>query len=1128
MYYNIAFLRFCKACTWLLVVTMLSTHALAQSSVLSSGEWYKIAIPKTGVYKLDYNQLKQLGINVDAINPRTIKIYGNPGGMLPQANATARPNDLLENAILVQGESDGVFNTSDVVFFYAEGADAQSYDLQRAIMKYEYNLYADKNYHFLTVGGEDGKRIQQAEQVTATTSINDFEDVVHHELTKHNLLNSGREWLGERFDNAGEQVIKIDIEGILPGSTVKMVSDVAAYSLQGSVFTFSLNNVVAGEQRVASVPNYQYGDKANHKRDTFLLSADAMAMLNRTSQEIKYAFSKGSSSNATGYLDFITITSKRKLAVYGSQTLFRSPQSTQQATSLFSIANSNATTHVWDVSNSTEPTAHTLSNGTFTASTETLKNFIAVNEALVPESVIRINNQNLHALSSTEFLIITDDELQPEAERLALHRSSHSAMQTTVVTVNQVYNEFSSGRADVSAIRDFVRYVRKLYPTTLKYVLLFGKGSYDYKNVLRDNVNRVPTYEARNSVNPLSTFSSDDFFALLDDNEGEWKECTSCGTSNDLNATLDVGVGRIPAKNTEQAKNAVDKIIDYDTRNTNQGSWQALVTFVADDGDNNLHQDDANQLATELESAPSSLFNAKKIYLDSYEQISRPAGQISPDVTTAIKNVLNEGSLIINYSGHGNEYVWAQERVLDELLIVNTDNDRLPFLVTATCEFGRHDDPIVSSVAEIALLRKKHGVIGLLSTTRPVFASNNFVLNQAFYEVLLTKNNGHYQPLGDVFRQTKNSSLIGIANRNFSLLGDPSMTLKFPQGTIAIESLETNEASDTLKASSTVTLRGSVHNLQGATDVTFNGILEATVFDKPVAYKTLGNENIPFTYKQWSTPLFKGQAEVKDGLFEVEFIVPKNIGYAIGDGRINLFATSTTQTAAGVSTMKVGGSASSFLPDTTPPTLQAYLNDTTFVNGGLVSADAKIVVRLADESGINISNVGIGNDLVAVLDDNQVFELNNHYLADVNDFTKGTVTYPLIGLLPGKHRLQIKAWDTHNNSNQTFVDFFVTDGKAIIIEEFGNYPNPFRGESTLFFTHNTAGDDVEAELVVYNPQGGQVMKETFFIASSTYKVDLATIKSQNLPSGIYLAHLSVRSANTGYRAKALAKLIIAN
>jgi hypothetical protein len=1128
VYRNLVFLRFCKSCALLLFATMLGIQALAQPSVLSNGEWYKITIPKTGVYKLDYNQLKRLGINVDAIDPRTIKIYGNPGGMLPQPNATERPNDLLQNAILVQGESDGVFNTSDVVFFYAEGADAQAYDPQRAIMKYEYNLYADKNYHFLTVGGEQGKRIRQAEQVTATVRIDQFEDVVHHELTKYNLLKSGREWLGERFDNSGEQVIKIDVEGIVQGSIVKLVSDVAAYSLQGSVFTLSMNNVLVGEQPVDSVPNYQYGDKADHKRDTFLLSADAMAMPNRISQEIKYTFSKGSSSNATGYLDFFTITSKRKLAVYGSQTLFRSSQSTQQASTIFNVANSSDNTQVWDVSNSTEPIVHTLFNGAFTASTETLKDFIVVNEAFAPEAIAKIDNQNLHALSSTEFLIITDDGLKPEAERLAQHRSSHSNMLATVVTVNQVYNEFSSGRQDVTAIRDFVRHVKNLYPTALKYVLMFGKGSYDYKNALRDNVNRVPTYEARNSVNPLSTFSSDDFFALLDANEGEWKECNNCGATADLNANLDIGIGRIPAKNTEQAKNTVDKIIDYDTKSTGQGSWQSLITFVADDGDNNLHQDDADQLATELEAAPSSIFSAKKIYLDSYEQISRPAGQIAPDVSTAIKNVLNEGSLIINYSGHGNEYVWAQERVLDELLIVNTDNKRLPFLVTATCEFGRHDDPVVSSVAEISLLRKEHGAIGLLSTTRPVYANNNFVLNRAFYEVLLTKNNGHYQAVGDVFRQTKNNSLIGIANRNFSLLGDPSMTLGFPEETITIETIETSEADDTLKASSTVTLRGSVHKPDGATDVGFNGTLEATVFDKQVAYKTLGNENIPFTYKQWSTLLFKGQGKVKDGLFELEFIVPKNIAYAVGDGRISLFATSATQTAAGVATVKVGGSASSFVPDTTPPTLRAYLNDTTFVNGGLVAADAKLVVRLADESGINISNIGIGNDLVAVLDDDQVFELNNHYLADVDDFTKGTVTYPLTGLLPGKHRLHVQAWDTHNNSNQTFVDFFVTDGKAMIIEEFGNYPNPFRGESMLFFTHNTAGDDVEAELVVYNPQGGQVMKETFFVESTAYRVDLASIKSTDLPAGIYLAHLSVRSANTGFRAKASAKLIIAN
>lgn len=1109
-----------------LALLFMAHGAFSQNSVLSTGTWYKMAIPKNGVYKIDFNQLRQLGIDMNTIDPRTIKIYGNPGGMLPQANATPRPVDLIENAILVQGEADGVFNSSDQVLFYAQGPDKQAFDISSKAFSYELNLYADRNYYFLTVGGDPGKRIKPASTVTGTVSVTEFQDVAHHELTRTNILKSGREWLGEKFDRGTETTISVDIEGILPGSEMKLTSDVVAYSLAGSSFSVSMNGSAIETQIVQSVPNTQYGIKARHQRDIFTITADAAGAPARTSQSLTYRFAANGTASAYGHLDFLTLTSTRKLAVYGIQTSFRSIKSMDQATTSFIIDNATNATQVWNVTDPSHPASHSLSiNGntaTFHAATETLQEFIAFNQPLSPERIIKISNQNLRGLSGTALLIVTDDELKSEAQRLADHRASYSATPTVVVTVDQVYNEFSSGRPDVTAIRDFARHLYSQYPGTFHSLLLFGRGTYDYKNVIRDNVNRVLTYESRNSISPLETYSSDDYFAFLEETEGEWAECFSC------NETLDIGVGRIPAKTVEQAKNSVDKIITYETDKSLTGSWQTKIAFVADDGDLNIHQAQADLLAAGVETTPSSIFNTQKIYIDAFEQISKPAGQVAPDVNTAIRNTFTEGALVINYTGHGNEYLWAQEQVLNELLVANTNNERLPFLVTATCEFGRHDDPLVTSVAEIALLRKKHGVIGLVTTARPVNSSTNFNLNQAFYKAFLSKTDGQYQTLGQLFRRTKNNSASGVANRNFSLLGDPSMRLAFPTAPIVVDAVSTLESSDTLKALSTVTISGRVLNNDAFTDTDFNGILEASVFDKAGSFKTLGNESTPFTYKQWSTLVFKGQATVENGTFEFSFVVPKNIAYAAGEGRMDLFAKAENKTAAGVSLITIGGSSTEPDTDTTPPLLAAFMNDTTFVNGGIVASNARLVVRLSDESGINISGFGVGNNLVAILDEETVYDLNEFYIADADNFKRGIVTFPITGLQPGKHRILVKAWDTFNNSSEATVDFIVTDGKTMVIEMMGNYPNPFQQESTIFFTHNGAGDDLEAQLAVYDSQGKQIIDESYQVMNSSYRVDLPFSPKNDLPSGIYIAKLFLRSLATGQQALANAKLIITN
>jgi hypothetical protein len=1113
-------------------LTIFFTAAFGQSSVLQSGKWYKVAIARDGVYRISFDTFKKMGFEPSKIDPRKIKIYGNEGGMLPQSNATPRPVDLTENAIFVQGENDGTFNSGDYILFYAKGADSYFYDQQRQIFGYQKNLYADKNYYFITVGETTGKRITTSPNIAGTFPVvNQFENFVHYEADQHNELKSGREWYGERFDLTLDLTKSFSLPNIVAGSTVKLVSDVMAQSFGGSSFTVSINGVPVTTQSIVAIPNTQYGIKGRDVRDTVITDATTLGATGRSNQEIKYQYTKSTSGYSVGYLDYFLLQVTQSLGQYGQQTIFRSPTSLQQPTSTFQLAQTTSQSIVWDITNPYEPQLQTTTlSGTttsFSTPTTSLKEFIVFNSnAQSPELIGAVTNQNIRGASTPNLIIVTHPQFKTEALRLADHRNGTNGLTVLVVTTDEVYHEFSSGRQDVTAIRDMAKYFYDKNPGTLKSLLLFGKGSYDYKNRVTDNKNFVPMYESRNSLHPLLTYSSDDYVGFLESNEGNWSEDPV------VNHSLDIGVGRIPVKTIQEAQSVVNKLIRYDTDPKLRGSWRKEMVFVADDGDFNLHQSDADELAEFVE-ANYSEFDVKKIYLDKYPQVSKPSGVTSPETTKAIENSFYNGALILNYTGHGGERLWAQEKIFDDLLIQTLENERLPLLVTATCEFGRQDDPVFISGAELCLLRAQGGSIGLVTTARPVSAATNFLLNKAFYNALFQKENNQYLSLGEIFRRTKNTSLSGVSNRNFSLIGDPSMRLAMPQHSIEVTEVTTAEGSATLKAMSTVTVKGRVQ----PTLVESSGIVEATLYDKETSFVTLGNENQPYQYLQWYNALFRGRASIDlSGEFEFQFIVPKNIAYSIGEGKFSLYAYDPIQKieATGYSKdFNIGGSESDVATDNTPPLVELFIGDASFKNGGITTPTTQLFARLSDASGINISGYGIGNSLEGILDGTESFILNDFYMADVDDFTKGTIQFPLRNLTPGKHTLTLKAWDTFNNPAQATITFVVTDSEGLSINEFGNYPNPFKGSTKLFFTHNRMGDNLQAILTIYEYSGQVLSTKEFNVIDSNYEVDLVELNREidfgkNQSGGLYFARLVVRSLSNGSKSERVTKLILSN
>ncbi|HNR74018.1 MAG TPA: type IX secretion system sortase PorU [Cyclobacteriaceae bacterium] len=1114
-----------------LILWMVVTHSMAQSnSVLSSGNWYKFSVKTDGVVQINYDLLRQAGINPDQIDPRNIQIYTGQSGMLPQANSKPRKSDLTQIAIQVTGQQDGHFNTNDVILFFAQGPHRHQYNLQKQIFEYENNLFTDKNYYFLTIGTEAGKRITTRESITGTHPlITSYQDLGFYETEKYNLLKSGRQWFGEQFDASTTATIRFEVSDILENTQVKLVSHVMAQSITPSSFTVAYNNNTVLTQALEAIPNTRYGVKGIVKADTVVLNSTAIGASTSLNQDVRYQFTKGSPGLSVGYLDFLLLTFSRKLAMRSSQIIFRSAESVEAPSAAYEISNATADMQIWDVTDPEEviQQAFTQTSGkiNFATPSQTLHTFVAIHPAQLAPPAFEgpVLNQNLRGSTAPELLIITHVDLLAEAQRLATHRQQQG-IAVAVVTVDKIYQEYAGGKQDFTAIRDFIRSYYLQPGSALQNVLIFGRGSYDYKNRVFNNSNFVPIYQSRNSLSPLETYSSDDYYVFMDENEGEWLESPA------QPHTLDLGIGRLPVKNIAEAGIVVDKLIEYDTQSA--GAWQNHILFVADDGDFNIHHSQANQLATYVEQTYPAI-TTRRFFVDSYEQITRASGQTSPDAAKALDLAIRKGALIVNFTGHGSERVWMDERILDEVMVKSWKNKRqYPLFVTATCEFGRHDDPLQITSGELTLLQQNGGSIGLVTSARPVNSSTNFTLNQAFYEALFTKDNDQYHDLGTTFRTTKNNSTSGIANRNFSLLADPSMKLALPQNEVVFDEITTTSGSTTLTGLSEITVKGHIEN-GGITNQAFQGNLILSLFDEPVTQNTRGDENTPFSYSELSNTLYRGQTSVTQGLFESSFILTKNVPANSSVGTFTGFAYANNMLASGYSTQNVGGLDNTALPDTTPPQIRLFMGDTTFISGGIVGPSTKIVALLTDENGINISNSPEGKEIHFSLDDGPSQNINDYYLTLADSYQKGMLTYPLDGLEKGKHTLTLTASDTHNNTNTATVPFVVTDGTRIEIEEFLNYPNPFEQNTTLEFTHTRPGEDLEVFVSIIDMAGNKILEQHFEVLASQYRVTLTdwdgrSASGTKLGRGIYVGKLSVRSLLDGSKNEQFTKLIVLN
>lgn len=1130
-----------------------------ENSVLATGEWYRFYVEKSGVYKISKGFLETLGFNTN-VDPRNIRIYGSGGRMVPLLNSTPYPFDLEENAIQVIGEEDGNFSNQDFILFYAEGTDTWSAENRTHL-----NLYSDKSFYYVTSSLGAGKRIQETTQPSGAASMNFtvFDDYQFYEKDLNNPGKIGRKWLGDQFGVENEKSFNFNIPNIVTSAPVKFYANLASSSYGSSSFQVAVNQQNIGTVNIASLPDYTFAVE-NFLQTTFTASS---ANIN-----VKLTYNNGGVPASRGYVDYIILEAKRSLSGYGKQFVFKNlEEESNIGIGQYTVSNASSISQVWDVSDIYNVKKYSNNQASFSYKVNLgqSKKYIAVdvNDYYSPqyESYAKVQNQNLKGavfnsaqgvVEDIDYLIITPTFLYNQAEKLANFHRNYSGLKVRTITLENIYQEFCSGKQDVAAIRNFIKYVYTNASTTqnrLKYVNLFGDASFDYKNRIPNNTNIVPVFHGLNTnanmtnnssnYSVLNTFMSDDFFGLMDDAEGQM-----LSTSGPNYDGIDIAVGRMVVSTVQEAEDVVNKVIHYHDEKS-YGRWRNSYVVLSDDADtvsdSNL-QFGLNEMIDNLNSTYPYI-NAKKIHTDAYIQEVSAGGNRYPKAKQDFVDAIELGALVVNYYGHGGEYGFAQERLyeINEAVSLNNYNN-LPLFVTMTCDFSRFDNPYLKTGGEYTFWNPEGGAINLVTTTRLIFVPVASTMNVVFNNFLYPDSNNQQVSIGEALRKAKNANSSDNRRVVFNI-GDPAIKLAIPKPKVIltkINGIDVTQTTDVLNALSYVTLSGEVRNSNDNLQSNYTGDLAIQIFDKNIQRQTLGNDGvvnslgslIKMDFTTLGETIFRGNASVVNGKFEFGFVVPKDIKIAEGNGKVSFYAKSSNpalqdQTGYDFS-VKIGGINLNAPEDKTPPTVKLYMNDTSFVYGGITNESPIFLAYLEDEHGVNTAS-GIGHDIVAILDGDELnpYLLNDYYETELDNYQKGKVRFPFRNLEPGLHTITFKAWDVYNNLITAEIQFVVVGNDDITLSNVLNYPNPFVSYTEFWFNHNRPFEMLDVQVQIFTITGKvvktinqSVLTEGFL--SRNIKWDGRDDFGDKIGKGVYVYKLTVVSTIDGKKSEKHEKLVI--
>ena len=1074
------------------------------SSVLAVGEWVKLKLNSDGIYKITYSDL----INIGFSNPTQVRIFGYSGGMLSSYVDSTYIDDLPEVPIYYSTGNDSIFGPGDYILFYAQSPNRWKWNATSNMMLFSWNLYDSYSYYFITCNQGEPKQIEYTspQEDIPTAEVTNYLTYSTHDLQSENLIHSGTLWVGESFDyKTPSRDFLFNFSNLDLSKNVKVKIFVAARSSQVTSFDVKLNDNFIGNLLISPYGQYSYGNTAY---DFFEVTP--------TSNTLKFTLTYNYPDyDSKGWLNFITVNAIKNLVYSGGDLFFNNLLYISDTSFIkFKILKQSTTTPViWDVTNphAIKHIEYEVDGNyiVFTDSATQMKFYYMFDGTNYKKPIIegKIENQNLHKAKDLDLIIITHPKFINAATQLADFHKHEDGLDCEVFDVTKIYNEFASGRKEAGAIRNFLRmYYQKALNNECrmpKYVLLFGDGSYDNKNNSTENTNFIPTFQVGASLDYISSIVTDDFFVLLDEGEGS------------TTGFIDMGIGRLPVRNEFEAKIAVEKIKHYYKTKT-FGSWRTNITFIADDEDGGMHLNQANSIADYVMNN-YRMFNVKKIFLDAYQQINTPSGESYPEAITEVNNVINSGTLIMNYTGHGNERGLAAEYVISIEQMNKWDNyDKLPLFITASCEFAPFDNYNILSAGEALFLNEKGGAIALLATTRLSSAGQNASLNMAFFQNAF--DNNFTDRLGDTYMKTKWLAGADYNKRKFSLIGDPALRLAFPRYKIVTDSFP-----DTLSSTRYVEIKGRITDFEGNTLNDFNGIIYPIVYDKLDTIQTLGNdvESPIIKFSVQDKILFKGKASVKNGEFKFGFVVPIDISYKPGNGKISYYANSDYLDAMGYfDSIFVYGYDTNGVYDTEGPVIKLFFNDTLFNDGDITDENPMLLAYLYDKSGINTAGNGIGHDLLAVLDYDftNAIILNEAYSSNLDDYCSGIVKYSFYNLTEGPHELLFRAWDVLNNYSEATISFEVVNSKHYSIKYFANYPNPFKDKTSFIFKHNKPNEKMNLKFNIYDLSGRRIFSKQENVVSQGYTIgpiiwNGENFNGQKLSGGVFIAEIIVTFQN---------------
>lgn len=1104
-----------------LIVMLLPLDARCQQashSALSEGDWWRLSIESEGIYRLSGGDISGMrGCSI-----ADIMVCGSIGGPLNAMNGLPRPNDMEEIAIETHDEDgDGIFDEEDYILFHATGPDRWEYDNESGRFCHTRHPYATSNHVFISHRTGNHRRIAQAETLTPTGSI---ETTAHslrvHDVDKVNTHHSGQIWVGEKFtSNNREQTITLALPSARSGQTT------VRYALAAISTTMNSFSVTIGGQS----QNHSLGDYKPYGVYNVTLPSSSNSTVIANIQ-----FQPGQSM-ATGYLDYIEVDAEVALqAVSGAEFYGIYPNGDTKS---YSVSGATSATKIWDITdyNSVrqQPVSLAGSTLTFTAHRDSARRFAIFknSDAKRITSIEKIANQDIHGATLPDMAIVCHPLLKSAADRLATIHSIHDQMEVLVVTQDEVFNEFSSGQKDPIAIREMLRHFRKRATEEtgreVSHLLLFGKGTFDNKDILENSLPTVVTYQTEKSFDDDGiSITTDDIFAYLDDGE-------DLAVGN----TMDVAVGRLPAKSIEEANHLIDKIERYITKadltqSDIRGDWRNSIALLADDADPSCVGDTNFTTSSEYLSnnimAMLPQMNIDKLYADAYIQQSGADGSFYPDVNNALQKRMDYGCLLLNYIGHGSSQYIGTERFMTKLNISNYKNlDRLPYFVTSTCTFGRHDDPDETCGAEEFVLAEGGG-IACLAATRPI--SHIKAVNNDMVMYALDISN----TIGESVRKAKNRRHTTQA---LTLMGDPAIRLSIPSNKAVVTKINNKEVdgthNDTALVLSTVSVEGEIRDLDGVLVSDFDGDLFPEVYDRAKEAHTLANDNegCEIAFTQQNSLIYRGHTSVHNGHFEFHFTVPRDVPYRFDLSRISLYAKSATEDASGAYThLMLGGYDENADLREVRPDLRLYLNDTNFRNGGITDANPILLVLLHDSVGINAVGSGLGHDMTAIIDgnNNNTIILNDLYETDITDELKGTVRYTLSGLTKGRHTIAVRVWNIFNYSSNAELTFYVQDDSTKT--DFVAYPTPAKSHVKVTMEHNIQADIKSAALYIYDMQGRLVRSFTPTVAEKSYVVgpvdwDLTTGAGARVSPGIYIGRFEVTTTD-GEKLREQGKIVI--